>query len=225
MTKTIAILGGMGAYATLHLHQRILDAFPAKKEWERPRIIIDSNTLLPSRVRAILYGEHKSELIEGLTHSLRQLLYFEPDYIVIDCNTAHYFMPEIKMRLPDLRKVLIELPSITINHCLDKNFSEVLLVASEGTMLTRIYEKYAKNDQVHIHYPPKEDWAILRTIIEQGKKNEPSEEFFNYILASQFDNIILGCTEFSLLVTKKNHSLTNKNIIDPLEILIKELRQ
>ena len=36
-TETIGIVGGMGSYATLDFFRRILDAFPAEKEWDRPR--------------------------------------------------------------------------------------------------------------------------------------------------------------------------------------------
>ena len=61
---TIGILGGMGSYATLHFFSRILDAFPAEKEWERPRVIIDNRCTMPSRVRAYLYGERKQELVD-----------------------------------------------------------------------------------------------------------------------------------------------------------------
>ena len=41
-TETIGIVGGMGSYATLDFFRRILDAFPAEKEWDRPRIVIDN---------------------------------------------------------------------------------------------------------------------------------------------------------------------------------------
>lgn len=51
----IGILGGMGSYATLDIFDRILAAFPARKEWERPRMVIDNNCMMPSRVVAALF--------------------------------------------------------------------------------------------------------------------------------------------------------------------------
>ena len=53
----IGVLGGMGTYATIHLFKQYADVFPAEKEWERPRIIIDNRYTMPSRVRAFLYKE------------------------------------------------------------------------------------------------------------------------------------------------------------------------
>ena len=63
-TNTIGILGGMGSYATVEIFRRMVEAFPAEKEWDRPRILIDNNCIMPSRVRAILYNEKREELLE-----------------------------------------------------------------------------------------------------------------------------------------------------------------
>lgn len=37
----IGVLGGMGTYATINLFRQYAEVFPAEKEWERPRIVID----------------------------------------------------------------------------------------------------------------------------------------------------------------------------------------
>ena len=55
----VGILGGMGSYATVDFFRRLIEAFPAEKEWDRPRVIIDNNCTMPSRVRAILYHENE----------------------------------------------------------------------------------------------------------------------------------------------------------------------
>ena len=63
--KVIGVVGGFGSYATLNFFEMILDSYPAEKEWQRPRIIIDNYCTLPSRVRCILYGEMAIEIING----------------------------------------------------------------------------------------------------------------------------------------------------------------
>ena len=40
--NVIGIMGGFGSYATLNFFEQVLDSFPAEKEWERPRILIDN---------------------------------------------------------------------------------------------------------------------------------------------------------------------------------------
>ena len=59
----IGVLGGMGTYATINLFKQYAKVFPAEKEWDRPRIIIDNRCTMPSRVRAFLYNENVDELI------------------------------------------------------------------------------------------------------------------------------------------------------------------
>lgn len=72
----IGVLGGMGTYATIHLFEEYAAAFPAEKESDRPRIIIDNRCTMPSRVRAFLYGEKAEELAEEMAESVSYLLKF-----------------------------------------------------------------------------------------------------------------------------------------------------
>ncbi len=84
--RTIGILGGMGSYATCAIFQRLLDAFPAEKEWDRPRILIDNNCAMPSRVRAILYGEHEERLVREMSKSVEHLAAAGADRILLGCT-------------------------------------------------------------------------------------------------------------------------------------------
>lgn len=70
----VGIVGGMGSYATVGFFKRLVDAFPARYEWERPRILIDNRCTMPSRVRAILYGERRDELVRQLAESVKNLV-------------------------------------------------------------------------------------------------------------------------------------------------------
>ena len=70
----IGVLGGMGTYATINLFKQYAKTFPAEKEWERPRIIIDNRCTMPSRVCAFLYHEKSERLIDEMTDSIEGLL-------------------------------------------------------------------------------------------------------------------------------------------------------
>ena len=89
---TIGVLGGMGTYATIHLFQKYAHVFPAEKEWERPRIIIDNNCTMPSRVRAVLYNENWDELVTRMAESIRILIEAGAAQIILGCNTSHVFL-------------------------------------------------------------------------------------------------------------------------------------
>ena len=78
---------------------KLINAFPAHKEWERPRIIIDNNCTMPSRVRAIMYQEERSKLINELANSIHNLVRIGCTKIILACNTSHVFLPEVKDNL------------------------------------------------------------------------------------------------------------------------------
>ena len=56
---TIGIVGGMGSLAAAEFLNTMVRAFPAEKEWDRPRTVVDNACHMPSRVRALLYGEQR----------------------------------------------------------------------------------------------------------------------------------------------------------------------
>ncbi len=95
--KTVGILGGMGPYATLMFMQRILEMTPAKKDWEHIRTVTDSNTKIPSRSRAILYDEPSP--VEGMVDSCQRLQNYPVDVITCPCNSAAFWMPEVRRRI------------------------------------------------------------------------------------------------------------------------------
>ncbi len=109
MINAVGIVGGMGSYATVDFFRRIVDAFPAQKEWERPRIIVDNFCTMPSRVRAILYNERRDELIEDLCSSVRNLLNAGAERIIFACNTSHVFIPEVILRVSECQDKIINI--------------------------------------------------------------------------------------------------------------------
>ena len=130
----IGVLGGMGTYATINLFNEYAKVFPAVKEWERPRIIIDNRPTMPSRVRAYLYNEKVDQLVNEMSESLNNLSNNGCTRIILACMTSHLFLDNIYEKYPLLKdKILnlIENAAIEINK--DK-VKEVYLLGSEGNI-------------------------------------------------------------------------------------------
>ncbi len=216
--NSIGIIGGMGSYATLDFFRRVLNAFPAEKEWDRPRIIIDNRCTMPSRVRAILYQENVSELIADLSESRERICTNEKDiYVILACNTCHYFLPYLKNRFPDVKFVdIIESLAMDLT---DRNVSKFYLLASEGTIKSQIYKKYFDKYGITIECP--DDFEHVRYFIECVKQHKVTKEnkilFQNYINSLQEDNIVLGCTELPVLTKDIQYT---KTLFDPLKSTI-----
>ncbi len=226
----IGVVGGMGSYATLHFFQKILDAFPVEKEWERPRLIIDNNCVMPSRVRAILYGERREELVEDLAASIQGLLGYNVDMIIMACNTTHFFLPDIRERVPAIDNVLVDLIRTVTDYCVESSVSELLVIASEGTVATRIYDSYCENHGIMVNYPHEKEQMLVREFIEDVKQKQWAglpERFADYLRKSHYDNIVLGCTELSMIFDAINNADNidiEKNVIDPVQHAVDSIR-
>lgn len=111
----IGVLGGMGTYATINLFRQYAEVFPAEKEWERPRIVIDNRCTMPSRVRAFLYNENVEKLIDEMSDSMKHLVDSGCTKIILACNTSHLFLPKIYEKVPELRNKVMNI----IDNCID----------------------------------------------------------------------------------------------------------
>jgi aspartate racemase len=95
--KTIGMIGGMGPLATVHLFERIVLRTKAEKDQDHIRIIIDNNTNIQDRTKAILgYGESP---VKELVGSAKMLEKSGADFLIMPCNTAHYFIDHIKKNI------------------------------------------------------------------------------------------------------------------------------
>ena len=100
----IGVLGGMGTYATIHLFQQYAEVFPAEKEWDRPRIVIDNRCTMPSRVRAFLYNEKVDQLVDEMADSMQGLVNAGCTKIILACNI--FSCLAYMRKFPRLRAVL-----------------------------------------------------------------------------------------------------------------------
>lgn len=219
--RTIGILGGMGSYATCEIFRRLLNAFPAEKEWDRLRILIDNNCVMPSRVRAILYGERKDQLVNEMSDSVRHLVATGAELILLGCMTAHYFRPN----LPHQDKIidaLAETHQRMTERC--RPGAEISCLCTEGSVQTGIWEK-ALPEYV-VRYPDEAGMKQLRGFIEAVKQNQVTPQI-KYDFLHFMDNqpgccILLGCTELPLLL---DGIRPEKEWIDPIECAIEYLKK
>lgn len=225
---TIGVLGGMGTYATIHLFKQYAKVFPAQKEWERPRILIDNRCTMPSRVRAFLYGEKVDELVEQMAESIRGLISLggKEIKIILACNTSHLFIDKVLEKVPEAKGKIVHI----IETCAEKiamdGVKNVYLLASEGTIESGIYQKYLELKSVDLVVPTRNEYEKLRRCIEAVKQNifttDTKKDFFELI--GQNENVILGCTELPILYEKYAKDILAR-MYDPCLITLKKLKE
>ena len=221
-TFTIGILGGMGTYATIDLFTRLVNAFPSEKEWDRPRIIIDNRCTMPSRVKAILTGERKEELINSLCESISIFMNNNVDYIILDSSTPYAFIQDIYEKVPGSETKILNMIDICASRLKEEKTKQVKLYVSEKEIDSDIYEQYFKERHIKIHSPTELEHTTIREWIEAVKNNHITKKVldsFTETMNQEKDIVILGCTELPILYEKCKNKITAK-IVDPLENVI-----
>ena len=225
----IGIMGGMGSYATVYFFHRLIDSFPAEKEWDRPRIIIDNYCTMPSRVRAILYNEKYDELADDLANAIQNMIIGGANKIILACNTSHVFLPAIFERIPNSQHLFVNIIDECGKAMFKDGITEAGLIASEGTIQTGIYNEYFSKYNITLQSPNENQYNKMREFIESVKQNKITNEvlieFMNYIASFDTKCVIIGCTEFPVLYDKALELglKTTKKIFDPLQCTIDSL--
>ena len=218
--KIIGILGGMGPEATIDLFYKIIKLTPAKKDQDHLRIIIDNNPKIPDRTAAIL-GKGEDPL-PALQQSARNLQKAGADFIIIPCNTAHYFLPRIQesVNIPIIN--MIEETAAEVKRripCLKK----VGLLASMGVYKVKIYNHFFQKFEIEVIFPDKENQEKVMKVIYAVKAGDLSDEVKKDIIAvsqnlidKRAEAIIAGCTEIPLILKEEEVPVP---LIDPTQIL------
>ncbi len=102
--------------------------------------------------------------------------------------------------------------------------SSAYLLASEGTIETKIYPHYFEPYGISVSYPSPDMYGKLREFIEivrQGHVTENARaEFCSLVKSIPSGQIILGGTEFSVLMSANEFD----GVWDPLDAAIKAIK-
>ena len=224
---TIGVLGGMGTYATIHLFRQYAAVFPAEKEWERPRIIIDNRCTMPSRVRAALYGENRQQLVNEMSDSVRNLEKSGCNRILLACNTAHLFLQDIVRQVPEADGKIVNIIEICVDGLRENDEKEVFLLASEGTIDSGIYQEACSARGIRCEVPYKEEYSQLRECIEAVKRDRYSDAvraaFAKLVLRGS--TCVLGCTELPILYERYRNLCSDVRVYDPTYMALARIRK
>lgn len=199
MKKSIGILGGMGPLATADLFRKIVLMTKAGCDNDHIRIYIDNNASIPDRTAAILYGGVNP--VPVMAESLKKLEDCGADCIILPCNTAHYFLPQLQ-----------EMTKIPILSMLDATAAAcakiypgrtAAILATKGTLATGLYENaLTKHHVAYLAPNAKEQDALMRVIYDGVKASAKPEVYrkdMKQVISTMTrrgaDYFILGCTE------------------------------
>lgn len=231
--ESIGIVGGFGAYATLRFYKRILEAFSSDCERNYPHIYMDNNFTMPSRTRALLYGDEYENVVAEIAESLKKMCVGGVNYIFLICGTAHAFLPDVFKIVPEAEERVINLLNCLADYFNNHEYEKALIIAAEGSLKMKVYESVFDGN-IDLINPGEESFGHIRGFIEAVKRNKISQttytEWIAFLKIFDCKNIVLGCTEFPVLVEKlrqydDERLLDEYNFIDPLEIALEYVKQ
>ena len=92
--KTVGVLGGLGPMASVYFYEMVVNMTDAKTDQEHVDMIITNRATTPDRT-AFIVGDSKEDPSEVLINDAKKLEAYGVDFIVMTCNTAHYFYNKI----------------------------------------------------------------------------------------------------------------------------------
>ena len=198
----IGILGGMGTQAGLDFCNKLAILNRGKSDQKYPMFILYNKSKIPKRPENLkkYYNVLKS-LIEGC----RLLQKNKCKFIVMPCNTAHYWRDDLqkKIKIPILsmpKEVFLH----TKRNC--KRGSKIGMLCTEATLKTKVYNRYFDND-FELVSPSKslQKRCVNKAIkfVKMGKIKDAEKVIrpaINYLIKIKCKKIILGCTELPIAI-------------------------
>jgi len=237
----IGILGGMGTQAGLDFCNKLAILNRGKIDQEYPLFLLYNKANIPGRPESI--GVHTGNLSNKLNNSknkkkyrlvLKSLLMgckllerSKCKFIVVPCNTAHYWYDDLKKKI---KLPIINMPKEVFNHTLKncKKNSSIGLLATEGTLNTGIYNNfYDKKYKLIFPNSVLQKKSVNKAIklVKMGKvkaANKVIKPAIDFLMRKKCKKIILGCTELPIAIfafkSFKNVK-TSKIFLDPNLIL------
>lgn len=237
----IGILGGMGTQAGLDFCNKLAMLNRGKIDQEYPLFMLYNKSNIPGRPESIGVQTKSfstiprtakntikyNKVLKSLLEGCRSLEKSGCKFIVIPCNTAHYWYDDLRKQI---KIPIINMPREVFLHTKKKckKKSKIGLLATEGTLKTEIYDKIFKNDYELIKpLDSLQIKSVNKTIkhVKMGniKLAEKSiKPAINYLIKQKCKKIILGCTEIPIAIfaykSLKNAKIS-KLYLDPNLIL------
>jgi len=237
----IGILGGMGTQAGLDFCNKLATQYRGKIDQDYPLFFLYNKSNIPGRPESIgnttgtlsnrfenISSKRKYEkVLKSLVDGCKKLEKANCKFVVIPCNTAHYWYDDLqkKIKIP-----IINMPKEVFNHTKKtcKKNSKIGLLATEGTLKTKVYDKiFSKDYELCFPTNKLQKQSVNKAIkeVKMGNVKKAAkviQSSIKYLIKNKCKKIILGCTELPIAIfafKSIKTAKTSKIFLDPNLIL------
>jgi len=215
----IGILGGMGTQAGLDFCNKLAILNRGKIDQEYPLFLLYNKSNIPGRPESI--GIQTRSLSNKSTNKVSKIKYNKVlksllrgcklleknkcKFIVIPCNTAHYWFDDLQKKVNiSIINMPKEVFKFTKQNC--KKNSKIGLLATEGTLNTGVYHNFF-NKNYDLIQPSQtlQKQSVNKAIklVKMGNVKAAAKAInpaINSFLKMKCKKIILGCTELPIAI-------------------------
>lgn len=215
----IGIVGGLGPESTVDYYKSIIAEYrKIITDGSYPQIVIDSVDM--NEALGLLYGKDWPALVSLLSNALRNLSLAGADLAVIASNTPHIVFDQVQAKAP--------IPLLSIVEEAGKKAKKLKLgkVGLLGTAFTMknnfygdVFLKYgietvvpALSEQEYIHEKIFQELEL--GIVKETTKNDFLRIINRMMKEEQIKGVILGCTEFPLILHEGDAEIPFINTVE-----------
>ncbi len=218
--KTVGIIGGLGPMATVTFMNSVLKLTAADSDRDHLHMIVDCNPKVPDINASVL--NIGPSAVAGLVEGARRLEVAGADFIVMVCNAAHVYEPELRRSISIPFVSMIEEAMVKISSEFPR-FENVGLLATNGCLQSELYQKQLVGRGLKpVLQSADELERLMRTLarIRSGILDEEQRHdiltLIDALVARGAQTVILGCTEIALIDPA---SASDTPLIDPCATL------
>ena len=198
----IGILGGMGTQAGLDFCNKLAVINRGKTDQKYPLFILYNKSNIPKRPENI---KKYYNVLKSLIKGCRLLQKNKCKFIVMPCNTAHYWYDDLQK---EIKIPILSMPKEVYLHTKKncKKNSKIGILCTEATLRTGIYSKYF-NKNFDLISPKKslQINSVNKAIkyVKMGKVREAEKAIkpaVKNLINLKCKKIILGCTELPVAI-------------------------
>lgn len=219
--QAVGIIGGVGPLATVYFMDMIIAMTDAQKDQDHINMIVLNHATIPDRTDYIL-GKSKENPLAIMVDDAKNLQRSGAQFVVIPCNTAHYFFDEIKKSISiPMLNIVDETVEYAIRNV--SGLTKLGVLATNGVVESKTYQMACEKRGIECVSPDKAGQeSVMKIIYDQVKAGKGVDIAAFYHLTEMLKEkgcqaIVLGCTELS--VVRKDFNIRQPEIIDSLEVL------
>lgn len=196
-------MGGIGPEASAEFYSKLLkklqDSGLIRSNLDYPQIIINSIPA-PELIQDLISEKDLDEYRRGL----EELDRLKPDFIVMVCNTIHLYLDYLSRFV---KAPILDLRNAVKNELINKNYKKIFLLGTKNTLKQGLYDFDSINSLVpSLAEQDNLEKAIFyyNSGIAKQKQKAIVEKICKKYLDLGAETIILGCTEFALMLEKSD---------------------